>query len=74
MIDGPILVMTAWLAGVATGISAARLSSWIHHIRSRGVTMNNDTHGSTILPVLTCNLANLSREVAEQTARDRIAP
>lgn len=35
MIDGPILVMTAWLAGVATGISAARLSSWIHHIRQR---------------------------------------
>ena len=27
--------MISWLAGLATGISVARLSSWIHHIRQR---------------------------------------
>lgn len=27
--------MISWLAGLATGISAARLSSWIYHIRQR---------------------------------------
>ena len=54
MIDGPILVMTAWLAGVATGISAARLSSRGRGGRNRSDRLDSATEqrdqGSWLAP------------------------
>ena len=37
--------MISWLAGLATGISAARLSSWINHIHQRRMGPPKGSYG-----------------------------